>query len=153
MPYMLWRKAVWTHDWSAAERLMPVESAAQQEAGIAAYRALASGDPAAAQAAARKLMALPDDCCRRLRIELLSQLGHRAEAIALLDRFDAADRPATRQGLPLLGDPALRPLWHDPASEPFLRRNGWFAYWQAKGTKPDLCREARSPSFCQVGRD
>jgi hypothetical protein len=59
MPSLLWRKAVWTQDWAEAERLMPVESTAQKAAGTAAYRALASGDPAQEAAAARLVARLP----------------------------------------------------------------------------------------------
>lgn len=148
VPRLLWRKAVWTGEWTDAERAMPVEHADQQEAGIAAYRALASGGPARMTAAARQLMALPSACCLRLRIEMLTQLGQRADAITLLDRFDAADMPTTRRGLHLLGDPALRPLWFDPALEPYLRRNGWIAYWKQGGGKPDVCHDPAPPPFC-----
>ena len=153
VPSLLWRKAVWTRDWAAAERLMPVEYPAQQQAATAAYRAMASGDPAASQAAARKVMALPADCCTRLRIELLTQLGHPTEAIALLGRLDAARTPATRRGLSFLWDPALRPLWDDPAIEPLLRRTGWIAYWKQGGARPDICREAAPPAFCRLPED
>ena len=150
MPGLLWRKAVWMQDWAEAGRLMPVEHPAQQAAGRAAYRAIGSGDPTGKQAAARQLLALPADCCTRLRIEMLAQLGHRAEAIALLERFDAARTPGSRRGLLFLWDPALRPLWDEPALEPFLRRKGWLAYWKEGGARPDVCREARPPSFCRL---
>jgi DNA-binding winged helix-turn-helix (wHTH) protein len=153
MPRLLWRKAVWAQDWAEAERLMPVESTAQKDAGAAAYRALASGDRAKKDAAARLVGALPADCCQRLQIELLAQLGHPTEAIALLGRFEAARAPGSRRGLSLLWDPALRPLWDDPALEPVLRRSGWLAYWTGAKVTPDLCGEATPPPFCRLLND
>ena len=149
VPRLLWRKAVWTGEWAEAERTMPFEHPDQQEAGIAAYRALALGDRARMKEAALQIMALPSACCLRLRIEILTQLGERTDAIALLDRFDAADMPATRRGLQFLWDPTLRPLWFDPALEPYLRRNGWIAYWKQGGGKPDVCNDAAPPPFCR----
>lgn len=153
MPGLLWRKAVWAHDWAEAERLMPVEHPAQQAAGTAAYRALASGDAAQKNAAARLVGALPDDCCLRLRIELLTQLGHPTEAIALLASYDTGRTPATRRGPVFLSDPALLPLWYDPAIEPVFRRNGWLTYWTGAKIGPDLCREATPPPFCRLLKD
>jgi DNA-binding winged helix-turn-helix (wHTH) protein/tetratricopeptide (TPR) repeat protein len=148
VPGLLYRKAVWTANWAEAERLMPVESRAQQEAGIAAYRTLVSSDPARKRAAARQLMALPAACCMPLRIELLTQLGQRADAITLLREFAGAHAPGTRQGLPILAEPALRPLLYEPAMERYLRDGGWIAYWKAGGAKPDLCKDAGPPPFC-----
>lgn len=148
MPGLFYRKAVWTANWAEAERLLPIESPAQREAGIAAYRALASGDPARKQAAARQLMALPADCCMPLRIEMLTQLGQRTDAIALLGKLAAAHTPRTRRGLPIMMEPALRPLLGEPAMERYLRDGGWIAYWKQGGAKPDLCSEAGSPPFC-----
>jgi DNA-binding winged helix-turn-helix (wHTH) protein/tetratricopeptide (TPR) repeat protein len=148
VPGLRYRKAVWTANWAEAERLMPAESPAQREAGIAAYRALVSGDPARAQAAAGQLMALPAGCCMPMRIEMLTQLGQPADAIALLGEFAAAHTPGTRRGLPILAEPALRPLLGEPAFERYLRDSGWIAYWERGGAKPDLCSEAGAPPFC-----
>lgn len=150
MPRLLWRKAVWAQDWAAAERLMPVESAAQKDAGVATYRALASGNRAQKDAAAQLVGALPTDCCQRLQIELLAQLGHPTEAIALLDRFEAALAPGTRRGLSLLWDPALRSLWDEPTIEPVLRRSGWLAYWARAKVAPDLCGQPTPAPFCRL---
>lgn len=152
MPALLWRKGVWAGDWAEAERFIPLAHPAQEQAGIATYRALASGDPARKEAAARLVSALPDDCCVHLRVEMLTLLGHLTEAISLLETFEAARTPGRRPGNVglFLWDPALRPLWYDPAIEPFLRRNGWIAYWRESGTRPDLCRGGKRPSFCRL---
>jgi hypothetical protein len=125
--------------------------------------ALATGIPALAepphlrqQGSAKQLVvggarfALPEDCCVRLRIELLTQLDRPAEAIALLDRYGSTRTPGTRRGLPLLWDPALRSLWFDPAFESFVRRSGWLDYWRKARVVPDLCKEASPPSFCRL---
>ncbi|WP_404712159.1 winged helix-turn-helix domain-containing protein [Sphingomonas sp. MMS24-J13] len=148
LPGLLHRKAMWTANWAAAEQLMPVESPAQRKAGIAAYRALTSGDPADKQAATRLLMALPADCCMPLRIELLTQLGRRADAAALFDAFVAARTPDTRHGSPILANPTLRPLLDDPSIERYLRDSGWIGYWVRGGTRPDFCKQAAPPTSC-----
>jgi DNA-binding winged helix-turn-helix (wHTH) protein/tetratricopeptide (TPR) repeat protein len=150
MASMRWRQAVWARNWAEAERHMPVEHPAQERATIAAYRALASDDPAKKQAAAAQVVALPEDCCVRLRIELLTQLDRPVEAIALLDRYGSTRTPGTRRGLPFLWEPALQSLWYDPAFEPFVRRSGWPAYWRQARVVPDLCKEASPPSFCRL---
>jgi DNA-binding winged helix-turn-helix (wHTH) protein/tetratricopeptide (TPR) repeat protein len=153
MPNLLWRKATWLGNWAEAERLAPLELPAQEEASIATYRAMASGDPGRKEAAARMVLALPEDCCVHLRIDLLTQLGLRAQAIALLNDFEAARTPGRRPGtvgLLFLADPALRSLWYDPAIEPFFLRNGWIDYWRASKTEPDLCSQERPPSFCRL---
>jgi DNA-binding winged helix-turn-helix (wHTH) protein/tetratricopeptide (TPR) repeat protein len=147
VPGLLHRKAVWTANWTEAERLMPPESPAPQ-AQIAAYRAIASGDPARKQAAAQRFMALPAGCCMPLQIPMLTLLGQRADAIAVLGKLTAAHSPDTRRGLPILADPALRSLLGEPAIERYLRNSGWIAYWKQGGTKPDLCKAATPPSFC-----
>jgi DNA-binding winged helix-turn-helix (wHTH) protein len=148
MPGLSWRKAVWQQDWAEAERTLPAGHPAQEQAAVAAYRALAAGGPAGKAAAAARVEALPEGCCLGLRVELLTQLGQRGEAIALLDRYASARLPGRRPGLPLLWDPALRPLLYDPAIEPILRRSGWIAYWSETGVVPDVCRNADAPAFC-----
>lgn len=149
VPGLVYRKALWTANWTEAERLMPIESRAQQEAGIVAYQALVSGDPARKRAAARQIIGLPADCCMPQRIEMLAQLGQHLDAIALLREFAVSHAPGTRRGLPILAEPALRPLLGEPAIEQYLRDSGWIAYWKQAGAKPDLCREAGSPPFCR----
>jgi len=148
MPRLSWRKAVWQRNWAEAERYLPPGHPAQEQAAVAAYRALAAGDPARKDAAAALVEALPEECCLGLRVELLTQLGHRGEAIALLDGHASSRRPGRRPGLPFLWDPALRPLWYDPAIEPFLRRSGWVSYWRQTAVVPDVCRNADAPPFC-----
>lgn len=97
-------------------------------------------------------MGLPDGCCLVMQAELLTQLGRPADAVARLELLETARRP----GGPgfnaelFLADPALRPLWHDPAIEPFLRRNGLIDYWRASETRPDACRKAGTPAFCRL---
>lgn len=68
------------------------------------------------------VMTLPADCCVHLRIAMLTQLGRLADAIALLEKFDATSTPGRRPGnvgLQFLSNSALRPIWYDPAIEPF----------------------------------
>ncbi|HEU4651290.1 MAG TPA: winged helix-turn-helix domain-containing protein [Croceibacterium sp.] len=149
---LLWHKAMQSGDWAQAERLMPVEHPAQQQAASAAFRALASKRSADRQAAARLVEVLPTGCCLRLRIELLTRLDHRGEAIELLAAYNTAATPPTRVGLQFLWEPAMRPLWHDPAFAPFLRRNGWIAYWNEAKVAPDVCRERTPPPFCRLLR-
>ena len=49
---------------------------------------------------------------------------------------------------PILWDPSLRPLWSDPRFPAFLQRVGFFAYWRASRSRPDICRAASPPPFC-----
>lgn len=149
---MQWRKAVGTEDWAQAVRTVAAPDPASQRAAIATYRARASGTAADRRAALALVEGLPAGCCVRLRVELLALLGRPAEAIALLDRRDAPAAERARAGLPFLWDPALRPLWHDPAFAPFLRRHGWIAYWNEARVKPDPCRAAEAPPFCRLLR-
>jgi len=152
MPALLWRKAVWGGDWAEAERFIPLAHPAQEQTGKATYQALASDDPVRKEAAAQLVSALPDDCCVHLRIEMLTQLGKLTDAISLLEGFEAGRTPGRRPGNVglFLWDPALRPLWYDPAIKPFLRRNGWITYWRESGTRPDLCGRGKRPPFCRL---
>ncbi len=152
MPLLLWRQAVWNGDWAEAERQIPFEHPAQVQAGIATYRALHAGDGARKEAAAQMVLALPTECCVPLRIEMLTALGRRSEALALLDQFEAGMTPGRRPGNVglFLWDPALRSLWNEPGMEEFLRRHGWSAYWDTTRSQPDLCDQPRAPLFCQL---
>jgi hypothetical protein len=150
----LWHVAIWRGDWVEAERRLPPGDPALDRIHIATYRALASGDPERKEAAARQVIALRDDCCGAMKAVLLTQLGQSAKAIALLEKLEAArsDVPPRIPGLLFPADPAMRPLWHDPAIEPFLRRNGLIDYWRASRTRPDVCGEPRAPAFCRLLR-
>lgn len=149
---LLWRSAVWRRDWPDAERYLPPRDPVLDEVQRSAYRALATGDEARKDAAAKAVMKLPDGCCAPMRAELLTLLGRHAEAIALLEKLDAGGS----SGAPpfdvawFLTDPAMRPLWRDPAIEPLLGRIGLVDYWRASGTRPDLCAKADAPEFCRL---
>lgn len=147
-----WQKAVWDGDWAEAERLAPFEHPAQVAAMIATYRALASGKPDRLAAAGRMVVALPDDCCIYLRLQLLTQTGHHREALAALEQFEPGRTPGALPGAVglFLWDPVLRPLWRDPDIAPFLQRHGWIGYWRDSRSKPDLCREKQPPDFCRL---
>jgi hypothetical protein len=154
LPTLLWHAAIWRGDWAEAERRLPPRDPALDRIHLTTYRALASDDAGRKEAAARQVSALGDDCCAAMKAVLLTQLGQSAKAIALLEKLEAAqsDVPPRNPGLLFPADPAMRPLWHDPAIEPFLLRNGWIDYWRASGTRPDVCGEPRPPAFCRTLR-
>lgn len=150
----LWHVAIWRGDWVEAARRLPPRDPALDRIHIATYRALASGNAERKEAAARQVIALGDDCCGPMKAVLLTQLGQRAKAITLLEKLQAtqSDVPPRNPGLLFLADPAMRPLWHDPAIEPFLLRNGLIDYWRSSGTRPDVCGEPKPPVFCRLLR-
>jgi hypothetical protein len=84
-----------------------------------------------------------NDCCVAMKAVLPTQPDQDATAIALLDKLEAAgsDVPTRNSGLLFPADRAMRALWHDPAIELFLLRNGWIDYRRANGTRPDVCGE------------
>jgi DNA-binding winged helix-turn-helix (wHTH) protein len=145
LPNLLWREAIWRGDWAKAERDLPPRDPTLDRVHIATYRALASGDVKRKEAAARQVMSLGEDCCAPMRAVLLTQLGQDAGAIGLLEKLQARNL-----GLPFLADPAIRRLWHDPAIEPFFRRNGWIDYWRASHSRPDVCGKPGPPAFCRL---
>jgi DNA-binding winged helix-turn-helix (wHTH) protein len=147
-----WRRALWRGDWADAERLLQPLDPTMDAAHIATYRALASGEAERKDAAARQVLALPGDCCGLMQAALLTQLGHRGEAIAVLERLETASpsgTPPPNLGL-VLADPAMRALWRDPAIEPLLRRIGLIDYWRASRSPPDLCGDREAPAFCRL---
>lgn len=150
MPLLRWRQAVWTGDWKEAERWIPLELPAQENAMRAVYRALTSGDAAKKEAAAAQVLALPESCCMELRIEMLTQLDRTAEAVDLLDKLETGRTPGGEPGVVglFLWDPVLRPLWFEPRMHNFLRRNGWISYWRDSGSDPDICDLHHRPQFC-----
>jgi DNA-binding winged helix-turn-helix (wHTH) protein/tetratricopeptide (TPR) repeat protein len=152
VPMMLWRRALWRGDWVDAERYLPRRDALLDRARIGVYRAMASGDAREQRAAARKVMDLPDGCCVPVQAELLTQLGRRGDAIALLEKQESAGPSGTPPPniARFLADPAMRSLWHDRAIESLLRRIGLIDYWHSSGTRPDVCRESKPPAFCRL---
>ena len=145
---LLWRRAVWRGDWADAERLQPRDPAL--DGAIATYRALASGRANRQEAAASKVVGLPDDCCLVAKAELLTDLGYRKEAIEQLEKLvttGPSGGPSINAAV-VLGSPGLRSLWFDPAIEPLLRRVGLIDYWRYSATLPDVCRTKAAPAFC-----
>jgi DNA-binding winged helix-turn-helix (wHTH) protein len=153
LPALLWHKAVWRRDWTSAERYLPPREPALDRATSATYRALSSGDAQEKEQAAAQVRRLGNDCCVLAQAELLTQLGRGGEAIALLEKLEtAANAPPPNLEMVFLAEPAVRSLWHDPAIEPMLRRDGLIAYWRDSGTRPDVCDEPRAPAFCRLLR-
>ena len=154
-PTLHWRWAVWRGDWADAERLLPKGDPAGYQAAIATYRALASGDANRKDVAAAEIMRLPDGCCAPMQAELLTQLGHFAEAIAVLDKLENArsSQMAPINLATFMADPAMRSLWYDPAIGPLLGHIGLIDYWRSSGTRPDLCRGPKAPDFCGLLAD
>lgn len=127
-----------------ADRSLPL-SPALRAALENGYRAAASGDTAAKAAAAKALLALPQDEQREDVARLLADLGDPHAA------FEVAAR--LTQTYP---DPSIfwyrnmRATLNDPGFPRLADQVGLIAYWKTTRTKPDVCGEAAPPPFCQL---
>ena len=126
-----------------------------ERAAALAMSAIESGDQAARVRASALLKATPVN--REIEFPLaamLSELGDSAGAMNVLETSRRAGEsfagPGRYPGLnsALLWDPRLRGVLSDPGFAKYLRSAGYFTYWRATKSAPDVCRAASPPHFC-----
>ena len=118
----------------------------QRAAVLAAYRAMASGNPAAKASAVAGLNALPDDQKNFMVVRTLAVLGANREALALFVKGLGSrwDWPS------LLWYHSMRGALDDPAIPGLLQKLGMTAYWRTTHTRPDVCSSKDPPPFCRM---
>ena len=142
-PSLAMQRAAYAGRWSEAARLA-VDAArpVSRDALIAAFGALASGDPtriAAAQSGVRNVAtASPDPWFYGVVLAALSDWP------AALDVVARTSNPS------VLFHPAFLSLRHDPRYLDALERQGLIKYWRETHTRPDLCSASDAPAFCKT---
>ena len=118
----------------------------QRVAVLDAYRAMASGNPAAKASAINGLNALPDDQKNFMVLRTLAVLGANREALALFRKGLGSrwDWPS------LLWYHSMRGVLDDPAIPGLLQKLGMMSYWRATHTRPDVCSSKAPPAFCRM---
>ncbi|MEG3181481.1 winged helix-turn-helix domain-containing protein [Sphingomonas sp. LT1P40] len=139
-----WRGAALAKDWYAAARALASERSELAERLLPAYRALASGDRVAIDAAGTALARGPFPDRASEIAETLAALGRSDATFAALDTLLAANPRATGA----LFSPLLKPLRGDPRYRALLERAGLIAYWRQSDTRPHLCAAEGAPPFC-----
>ena len=139
------QRAAYAGRWSEAARLA-VDGArpVSRDALIAAFEALASGDPtriAAAQPGVRNVATASTD-----------PWFYGVVLAALSDWPAALDVVARTSDASLLFHPAFLSLRHDPHYLDALERQGLIRYWRETRTRPDLCAAPDPPAFCKTLR-
>ena len=137
------QRAAYAGRWSEAARLA-VDGArpVSRDALIAAFEALASGDPtriAAAQPGVRNVATASTD-----------PWFYGVVLAALSDWPAALDVVARTSDPSLLFHPAFLSLSHDPRYLDALERQGLIRYWRETHTRPDLCSAPDAPAFCKT---
>lgn len=146
------------HDHAALYRASSHVSANKDpfaRAVVQSLDAIASGDVAKRQAAARSLAGAPPiEGGDSFRVELYGALGDFDRAFALMDVSRRYGRdysaPGASPGLvqPIAWSPALRSLRRDPRFTLWLERAGFFDYWRATKSRPDECGGRYPPPYC-----
>jgi hypothetical protein len=120
-------------------------TAAQRTALLSAFEAMASGDPAKAQAA-QMLLALPRDRPDILVTKMVAKLGATHQALQLF-----ANGLGSRSDWPsIVWYPSMRGVLNDPGFPALTQKLGMMAYWKASHTKPDVCSAKDPPAFCRM---
>ena len=146
--------ALWTRDYARAAELvarMPSKGPpAIQEAVIAGFRALASGDPAAKRAAAVVLDAQTTacECNGTFNARMLAALGAPDAALRQLTDI-AAKRPDIAIEA-VSADPVFAKVRYLPGFAPIADRLGLVAYWRATKVRPKFCAGANAPPLCRT---
>jgi DNA-binding winged helix-turn-helix (wHTH) protein len=132
----------------------PYGNAALEQAGAAAFAAIHDGGGRAPAAAL--LRAIPVTRTDEYPIAaLLAELGDSEGALAVAEASRRAGNSFAAPGrypgvtTALLWDPRLEAMWRAPGFADYLNRAGYFAYWRQSGSRPDICRSANAPAFCQ----
>jgi tetratricopeptide (TPR) repeat protein len=140
------RKATQTGD---AEALrdpdLPI-SAELRTALQKAYGAVASGDAGAKAEAVQTLLALPEAQQGGTVARLLAKLGATHEAFQVTARLAARDY----HGPSLFWYRDMRGTLSDPGFPAVAVKLGLMNYWKTTHTRPDVCNEKDSPSFCHM---
>ena len=137
------QRAAYVGRWSEAAGLA-VDGArpASRDALIAAFEALASGDPA------RIAVARPG--VERVAAASTDPWFY-GVVLAALGDWPAALDVVARTGDPSqLFHPAFLTLRHDARYLDVLERQGLLKYWRETRTRPDLCRAPDPPAFCKT---
>jgi tetratricopeptide (TPR) repeat protein len=120
-------------------------SKATRAAVMAAFKAMAGGDPHARTRATQALLALTDDEKNSLVARLLSVLGAHREALQILEKRALAEDWTAATWL---WYPSMRATLGDPAFTTLIQRLGMINYWRTTHTKPDACSTKGAPPFC-----
>ncbi len=123
------------------------QSAEVRAAFLAGDRAMASADPGAKARAVQALVALPRDQQDEGVTFLLAGLG--ADHAA----FELATRLATRGDYPgasIFWYRSMRGALADPGFPAVAEKLGLMDYWRKAGVRPDVCKQAQAPPFCQL---
>jgi tetratricopeptide (TPR) repeat protein len=112
---------------------------------LAGYRALASGDAVAMGEAAQALVRLPPQQQNAGVALLLGKLGADHAAFLAAARLSQREYP----GPSLFWYPGMRGALDDPDFPALAEGLGLIDYWKTSRTRPDVCREALAPAFCQ----
>ena len=137
------QRAAYAGRWLEAARLA-VEGArpVSRDALIAAFEALASGDPARIAAARPGVESVAR--------ETPDPWFYGVVLAALSDWPAALDVVARTRHNSSLFHPAFLTLRHDPRYLDVLERQGLIKYWRETHTQPDLCRAPDAPAFCKT---
>lgn len=133
----------------------PYGDPAMERAAGLALPAIESGDAAARANAAAFVRTIPVTRTYESSLAaMLSELGDTAGALAVVETSRRAGQgfagPGRYPGIvsALLWDPRLRNLWSDPGFPAYLKTAGFFVYWRATHSAPDVCRTGSAPLFC-----
>ena len=120
--------------------------AAQSAALAGAFRALASGDAMMKSAAAKALVALPEDQQNYVVVRALAAVGAPRAALQLYVKGINAryDWPS------LLWHPSMRAVLHEPAFPAVAERLGLMRYWRTTTSRPDACASNAPAPFCRM---
>lgn len=120
--------------------------AAQRAALAAAFRALDSGNATTKSAAARALVALPEDQQNFVVVRALAALGAPRTALQLFVKGTNSryDWPS------LLWHPSMRAVLNEPAFPAVAEGLGLMNYWRTTRTRPDVCVGDAPAPFCRM---
>ena len=143
-------RATYAGRWSEAARLARIEARPEARVAIvAAFEALASGDPAriadARPGVARAAAAAPNNALfTTFYSMILAALDDRPAAL------DSLERLAPGEAATLFLPAVVTALRHEPRYLRLLERQGLIKYWRETRTRPDLCSAPDAPAFCKT---
>jgi len=143
--------ALFTRDYAPAvavlrgdQNLIP---AARRPAYLAAYEALANGDPAARTRAVPAIMTQARDpkLISQLTVSLLGALGASREALEVNAMLGSISPGAARDTLMM---PTMAEARKLPQFAALAETLGLMRYWRATKKKPDFCTASDAPEMC-----
>lgn len=129
---------------SLANPELPI-AADLRSAMLSAYRAVASRNEELKAKAIQALLALPKDQQDPIVPKLLAQLGETQQSFQMARRM-VLEREA---GPSIFWDRSMRLALNDPGFSALAKQLNLMTYWKRAEVKPDVCKEASPPPFCQ----